>query len=343
MHLHFVNQLTTEVGRRTRRPYVVTVHEGAQISYLRPGMRGYPYPSGPLHEHLKRQLLRGASTVICLCEREKDALQGHYSIDADRIVQIPNGVDVSQYQRSDLLRGGDDIVIISIGQMRAHKGYDYLIRAFAEIHRRFPSTRLRLIGHRHDLVPGYMSLASRLGIESAVDFIAGLSTEQLASELESADVYIQPSLAECAPITILEAMASGLPVIASDIACIRDQLGEAGVLVPPADTKRLVDALTDLIADPLGRAALGSAARTRCIERFTMTKVTQSHLEVYERAAFTPRPRTRRLHSVGFRATCYLHYSVDPRIRATVRPVAERIAPQAIARRRAHHRGASED
>ena len=101
------------------------------------------------------------------------------------------------------------------------------------------------------------------------------------------DLYALPSLEESFPLSILEAMAAGLPVVATTVGgvpeCVAD--GETGLLVPPADSDRLADAIIQLATDPLRRTEMGRAGRRRVLERFSAESQTRCIEEVFAGAA----------------------------------------------------------
>jgi glycosyltransferase involved in cell wall biosynthesis len=334
-HLHFLTPMSRHLIRELRIPFVVTLHEGPQISYLRPGDPGYPYSAGPLHEATKRSALGLASATIALCEQERNAIISAYRLEPRRVRTIPNGVDVSAYRRD--ARRSPRLVLVSIGQVRHHKGYHVLLDALALLPPDI-DLEVRIIGHRGDLVPAYTERARHLGVSDRIAFLGGMSTTELAEELAHADAYVQPSLAECAPITVLEALASGLPVIGSRLACIPEQVGDAGLVVPPNDPDALADAIQRLAMDAHLRESLGTRARRRCEAMFDITSIANAHVALYQAAIDDPQPASfaRRTRQAGM---TLLSDEVLPRARDVVRPAFRAIAPKAAARRIRHSRG----
>ena len=123
----------------------------------------------------------------------------------------------------------------------------------------------------------------RLGLEGAV-VLAG-DRDDVAAMLARADVFVLSSTSEGLPLSILEAMAAGLPVVASSVGGVPEAVedGETGLLVPPRDPVRLAAALERLLVDPALRRRLGSNGRERVRQHFGLEAFQQAHVAVYRR------------------------------------------------------------
>ncbi len=119
-----------------------------------------------------------------------------------------------------------------------------------------------------------------------------LSDEEVGPLMRSADLFVFPTLADTLPLVVLEAMAEGLPVVASAVGGIPYQLqGGCGILVPPGEIDALADAVTDLFAHPARCAEMGRLARARVAEQFTWTSAASNALRAYEQV-LAGRPQT---------------------------------------------------
>ncbi|GBF06704.1 glycosyl transferase, group 1 family [Deinococcus aerius] len=158
-----------------------------------------------------------------------------------------------------------------------------LIRAVAQV----PEIRLTLIGEG-ELLPAAQALAAELGIQDRVTFLGARS--DVPELLCQADVFALISNYEGFPISILEAMRAGLPVIASDVGGVREavQPGVNGLLVPRADEAALVSALRTLATDEQRRRAMGAASRERFVEEFTDDAMSNAVWGVYLDALLRP-------------------------------------------------------
>ncbi len=130
--------------------------------------------------------------------------------------------------------------------------------------------------------------AVALGVRGATRF-AG-STADVAPWLQAADVFVLPSRQEGLSVALLEAMATGVPAVATEVGGTREAVGGTAVLVPPADPRALAEALCALLDEPGRARELGEAARVRVLSRFGILNVARRHLELY-REVGEGRPR----------------------------------------------------
>ena len=176
--------------------------------------------------------------------------------------------------------GVDDstVVIIAVSRLVRHKGYPELLAALPDV----PGAELWVVGerlasdHGEDLTPLFDQAATtgrlrRLGYRADV-----------AALLAAADIFTLPSHFEGLPMSVIEAMLTGLPVVATDISGPREQVvdGQTGLLVPPATTAPLAAALNRLVADPALRAAMGEAARIRALGRYDEAQIVARTLDL---------------------------------------------------------------
>lgn len=177
--------------------------------------------------------------------------------DPGRISVIPNGVDLNQFggRRASRAAAAPPIVAF-VGRLINNKGPETLVDALLELHRQRVPFKARFYGDgpmRDELV------ARAHGAATAIEFVGHVS--DVAAQLAEADILVRPSLTEGLPLAVLEAMASQVCVIASDIPGNRDLIsdGANGVLVPPRDPQRLAAAIRTMIEAPSRRSALAAA------------------------------------------------------------------------------------
>ena len=183
---------------------------------------------------------------------------------------IPNGVDVELFGCPDLCPveefADGRLNILFVGRLEKRKGLPYLIEAFAEVKREVPESRLIVVGAYGDLDKVPFRLQVRhLGL-SDVHFVGRVTDEDLARYYRIADVFCAPSTGmESFGLVLLEAMASGVPVVASDIEGYRGVMddGVQGVLVKPEQAEDLAVALVSLLRDPQRRRAMSANGRKK--------------------------------------------------------------------------------
>lgn len=155
--------------------------------------------------------------------------------------------------------------VLTVGRLHPDKGLDVLLRALARVRERRPALRARIVGARQmgfeDHEQQLLALRSRLGLDECVTLLGAVADP--LPLLRQADVYVQSSRerTELQPIAVLEAMAAGVPVVATAVGGVPEMLGEGarGKLVPPEDPIRLAQAILDVLDDP-------RASRTRAVE-----------------------------------------------------------------------------
>lgn len=168
---------------------------------------------------------------------------------------------------------GDGVLLVAIARLVPQKGLDVLLEAFAHVP---PPARLAIAGEgvlRRDLT----ARIARLGLGTRVKLLGARA--DIPAVLEAATLFVLPSRWEGFGLVLLEAMAAGRPIVATQVSAIPEVLGEAGVLVPPDDPSALTDAITALLADAPRRAALADAGRLRLAEKFapdTMIAATEA-------------------------------------------------------------------
>jgi len=196
---------------------------------------------------------------------------------------VLNGRDPAQFHpdpdarralRAELGANPDDCVIIAVSRLVRPKGYPELLSAMEAT----PiNARLWVVGerlssdHGEDLEPHFSRAAAALGPR-----LQRLGyRHDVARLLAAADVFCLPSHSEALPMSVIEAMLTGLPVVASDLRGTRQQVvdGETGLLVPPATIAPLAEALSKLAKDPALRARMGEAGRNRALQRFDEAKI----------------------------------------------------------------------
>ncbi|GAB4313569.1 MAG: glycosyltransferase family 4 protein [Candidatus Sumerlaeia bacterium] len=182
-----------------------------------------------------------------------------------------------------------------VAQLRPRKGPEYLVLAAGRVRRFFPDARVVFVGDAEfvegrDYLAELRALAERLGVADTCRWVG--FQHNVAQWLKAFDVLALPSLfGEGLPLSVLEAMAHGLPVVLTDTEgnrrCVRD--GREGFLVPPRDGRLLGERLVQLLQSAELRAAMGRAAHERARERFSIQAMLRAYSALYESLAAPPR------------------------------------------------------
>lgn len=203
-------------------------------------------------------------------------------------VIIPNGIDLEAFSGQlpplESLRD-DKLNILFVGRLEKRKGFRYLVRAFARLKAEMPNVRLIVAGAYDEKTKRrYQNLAADANLMDVL-FLGHLSFEDLARCYASCDVFCAPSTGgESFGIVLLEAMASGKPIVASDIDGYRGLVtfGQEGILVPPKDDLALATALRRLLVDEPLRKALGARGLAKA-QDYAWPKVARRVLDYYEK------------------------------------------------------------
>ncbi len=195
-----------------------------------------------------------------------------------KIAVVPNGLDcdrVPPRQPRATLRK-----VVVVANLRPEKGHDVLIDAAVDVLRRFPDARFEIVGGGPDLAP-LLARAEARRVLHAFTFLG--QRDDVAARLAAADIFVLPSRSEAFPNAVLEAMAAGLPIVASRVGGLCELIdeGTTGLLVPPGDPQPLADRMCRLIADPPHAARMGSAARTAVHARYSFERMVESFESIY--------------------------------------------------------------
>lgn len=174
----------------------------------------------------------------------------------------------------------DEILIGNIGRLTEQKGHGILLQAAKQILQTAPNARFVMAGEG-PLAVSLIEQATALGIQDKVIFLG--SHAQVQTLYPAFDCYVSASLWEGFPITIVEAMASGLPIVATKIGGTVEALGvDYPYLVPPEDPFALAQAITKLITDPDYAKILGEHVRSRAVDEFSLDAIVQQYTALYQ-------------------------------------------------------------
>jgi glycosyltransferase involved in cell wall biosynthesis len=213
----------------------------------------------------------------------------------DKIVVITNGVDLKRYEQSvDKLsvrtRLGFDLdarLIAVVGTLKEPKGHRYLVEAMTDIVRRHPEVHALFIGDGN-LKDELKSQVDRLALKDHVHFLG--NRRDVPDLLAASDLFVLPSLWEGLSMALLEAMASGKPIVATSVAGTNQVLisGKTGLVVPPGDVRRLAGAIEELLSDYARAEAMARAARKDVEIHYSAQKQADDHVALYRHLLTQP-------------------------------------------------------
>jgi glycosyltransferase involved in cell wall biosynthesis len=242
------------------------------------------YLLGPFR-HVDRLLMRGAKRLIAISDAVASFLV-RAGLPASRVTTIHYGLDSLPAAPSELSPAGAGIsgeqtLVLAVGRLIEQKDHATLLRAFARVHAEHPDARLAILGWG-PLEEQTRALARELGIAPAVSLPGRVEPRDW---LLRADVFAHSSAWEGFGLVLLEAMLAGLPVVATNVSAVPEIVTEeTGILVPAGDDHALAEALGRLVADAPLRERLGAAGLARAHDEFSVARMAERTLAVYERA-----------------------------------------------------------
>jgi len=222
---------------------------------------------GRMRRFANRWTVRLATHVVAVSDRVAAYAAQEFRIPPDRLSTIYNSVDLNHFRPVGRAWAGEAPVIGSTARLHVKNDHATLLRAFARVNARWPGARLLLVGRGPEEAE-LRALATALGIAAHVQFTG--ERADVAPSLQQMDLYVQASVAEGMPNSVLEAMAAGLPVVATSVGGTPEVVvdGETGLLVPPRDPVALADAMQKLLEDRTMTDAFGRAGRARVETHF---------------------------------------------------------------------------
>lgn len=195
------------------------------------------------------------------------------------IVQIPNGIDLDRF-RPVVESSRPARRLVTVARLRQEKGLEVLLDAMAILVRSHPHLALTMVGDG----PMARDLANRvtaLGLDHHVTLPG--HTPHVAEALAAADLFVLPSRSEAFPNAVIEAMAMGLPIVATNVGGVPELIdhGRSGILVPPDQPEALAGAIADLLLRPVFARALGRAARETVLGRYSFDRMVHQFQNLY--------------------------------------------------------------
>ncbi|MHB9073210.1 MAG: glycosyltransferase [Desulfobaccales bacterium] len=236
---------------------------------------------GAPRQQYERRLWPLAHHIVCNSRAIQRVLTDSCGVPAARLTTILNGVDTDYFRPPASPPAGPPRVL-SVARMVPEKDHDTLLAAFHLTAKANPEAELWLVGDGPRLA-ATRELAQRLSISDRVKFIP--PREDLRPLLQQASLFVLSSQTEALPNVVLEAMAAGLPVVATRVGGVPElvELNRTGWLVNPGDAPALAAALSQALADPDARQAMGKAGRERAVKHFSLETMARQYESLLDR------------------------------------------------------------
>jgi glycosyltransferase involved in cell wall biosynthesis len=274
--------LTTTLRSKDGLPLVYWTFHNSDFTLRREHLSRHGWllkPKQIVYRFLYRLTSRRVSGVVAVSDDVRTSILDRIGPLDDKIVVIANGVDVDRYGdsierdevRAEIGLDPNAFVMVMVATFKKQKGHVYLIDAAAEVLPHHPEARILLIGDG-ELRPEMERRVRSVHIADAVRFLG--SRHDVARILAASDIFVLPSLWEGLPMALLEAMASGLPCIATTVSGTKQVIVPevTGLLVPPGNTFALRDAMVTMLTAPERARPMGAAGRRRVSSEFSAHK-----------------------------------------------------------------------
>ena len=276
--------VATLVGKLLGKPVMIKVSSGGSSSEINEMRERRSSDWFSLFDPLLWRAIRWCDRIIAVSSEIKDELL-KAGFPPEKVLDIPNGVPVAAATSGsmDLAVGGDTVRVVCASGLRPIKGVDVLLEAA----HRVEGVRFEILGDGPDM-DHLLNMQADLGLDGSVVFHG--TRDDVADFLASADIAVFPSRAEGMSNSLLEAMAQGVPCVATSVGGNRDTIedGFNGLLVPSEDPSALAEAIQKLAANAELRARLGAEARRTICQRYDMVNVAERYAEIYAVLASHP-------------------------------------------------------
>ncbi|MEO0445789.1 MAG: glycosyltransferase family 1 protein [Verrucomicrobiota bacterium] len=256
-------------------PQITTVHD--LNFYLHP-----EWFSRPFRYFLRYSLMpgiRNSASAVCITKHVRSLVAEHVGIPASDLLVIYNGLKplVGREKRRERSKS-----ILMVNAWQPHKNLPRVLEAFHSFRHLHPEWELRIAGRKQALFHDDGADLSNLADQPGVSILGYISDEELADEYASAGVFCMPSLEEGFGLPVIEALASGVPVITSNLSCLPEVAGPDGILVDPYSVSEIAGALGEAanLSDP-ERSAMHQRSLDH-IAQFSWRKSARSYLDLYE-------------------------------------------------------------
>ena len=229
--------------------------------------------------NMQIKVARRLDPLIVVSESTRRDVVREFGVDASKTRLVLHGIDHLQFRPMPEVKRRDDLIVACASADVPLKGLIYLIRAYAMLLKTHPDLKLKVIGRLRE---GNTSDELRaLGIMDKVEFVGGLTDDDITRIYNEATIAVSPSVYEGFGFPCGEAMSCGTPVIATNGGSLPEVVGDAGIVVPHSNPPALAEAIAAMLNDPEMRARYGQAGRDRILAKFKWERAARECVDVY--------------------------------------------------------------
>ena len=262
-------------SRRIRHVHVHSAGRAALLATIAQDLTGVPY-SVNVSTRLEswgggmRAKLENAAFVVVPAQWLRDQIEKDYpTLTGTRILVAPTAVDTERWTRAEAWNGAEPFRLVTVARLHPGKRHDLVIRTVARLRASGRDVRLEIVGGGAQ-ASALAALVRRLGLTGYVGLSGSLPEHEVMARLKRAHTFVLASEFEALPVSCMEAMAAGVPTIATEVGGVGEIItdGRDGLLVPAGDGDRLAVAIERVMDDAALRARLADEGRTTIVERF---------------------------------------------------------------------------
>lgn len=217
--------------------------------------------------NMQKKVVKDLRNVVTVSDCSRQDIARDFGLQPAGISLVYNGIDTDIFKPIEGVERRPLRLMATCSADAPLKGTRYLLRAYARLLETYPQLELLLVSKPQ---PGGKTekLVKKLGLENKIQFVSGISTEQMVHYYAEASIAVVPSVYEGFGLPAGEAMACGVPVVATDGGALPEVVGDAGVIVPAKNVDAMAAAIDELLRDPARRQVLGDAGRERILDKF---------------------------------------------------------------------------
>ncbi|MDR0373953.1 MAG: glycosyltransferase family 4 protein [Nitrososphaerota archaeon] len=278
-----------------KKPFIHTIHGVLADEYEQAKLNGHQTLRDRVANNfmrqlagLEKQMAQDADLIVTIGDYSLGKIQQHYGIDSDKVRIVPNGVDTERFKPADTdtvkrqFGLGAEPCVLFVGSLIPRKGLPFLVEAAKEVAAKQADIKFLIAGDG-PLRGSLEETIKSAGLAANFLFLGRVGDDVLPLLYNCADVFVLPSIQEGQGIVLLEAQASGRPVVAFDVGGVNEAVcrGETGLLVGRGDVGGLAGALLKLLGDSALRVRMGLNGRRFVSENYTWDLCAQRMFDVY--------------------------------------------------------------